>query len=178
MTDKSALRTEVRRRLDLLSAVERAERSRRICERLRALPVWQRSRRAAIYSALPDEPDLSTLMGESGPRLCFPKITGDALVFLDVRGAHDLEPSRWNLREPVYRPEAVVRLAEIDLLLVPGVAFTRDGHRMGRGRGYYDRLLASEGFCAETVGVCFREQLVEALPLESHDLPVNGVIAE
>lgn len=178
MIDKAALRTEVRRRLSLLSESDCADRSRRICERLRALPAWKRARRVALYAALPDEPDLSALMESDSPRLCFPKITGETLVFLDVRGHHDLEASRWNLREPIYRAEAIVPIAGIDLLLVPGVAFTADGHRMGRGRGYYDRLLGSDGFCAETVGICFREQLVPSLPMESHDLPVSAVIAE
>ena len=67
--------------------------------------------------------------------------------------------------------------SDIDFMVVPGVAFTADGRRMGRGKGFYDRYLSQEGFRATTVGVCFREQIVDDLPSEPHDRSTNYVIA-
>ena len=66
--------------------------------------------------------------------------------------------------------------AEIDLMVVPGVAFTPCGGRLGRGRGYYDRYLAQADFRARTIGVGYRHQLMDALPMESHDAVLNQVI--
>ena len=65
----------------------------------------------------------------------------------------------------------------IDLIVVPGTAFTRAGARMGRGRGYYDRYLSRPGFHARTVGVCYTHQLLDTLPVEPHDVPLDRVIA-
>lgn len=177
MTEKATLRATIRERLRALHEEERRERSLAICQQITTLPCWSEIGCVAAFSALPDEPDLSPLLDRCAPRrLAFPRIEGEHLVFLEVASRSDLSLSRWNLLEPVYREEAVIPVGEIDLLLVPGVAFTRDGHRMGRGRGYYDRLMAHPEFRAKTVGVCFREQVVPELPLEPHDLSVTSLI--
>jgi 5-formyltetrahydrofolate cyclo-ligase len=66
----------------------------------------------------------------------------------------------------------------IDLVIVPGVAFTAEGERLGRGRGHYDRFLASQATHAATIGLCFANRLLPALPTELHDRRVDQVIAE
>jgi 5-formyltetrahydrofolate cyclo-ligase len=85
--------------------------------------------------------------------------------------------SRWNLREPDLRTAMVVDPRAIDLILVPGVAFTHEGFRVGRGGGYYDRFLAEPQLHARRLGVCFARQLVPSVPLEAHDQRVDRVIA-
>ena len=67
---------------------------------------------------------------------------------------------------------------EIDLVVVPGVAFTAGGVRLGRGKGYYDRYLSQAEFRGVTVGVCYAHQLVGELPSEPHDVAVDCVVAE
>ena len=67
---------------------------------------------------------------------------------------------------------------EIDIILLPGVAFSRDGGRLGRGAGYYDRLLGHKGWRAKKTGICFDCQLVSELPVESHDHPVDCIVTE
>jgi len=110
--------------------------------------------------------------------VCYPRVDGDDLVFIWVPDREALlESERWNLLEPPHLDERVMPVENIDLLFVPGVAFTADGHRMGRGRGYYDRFLARPDFRATTCGVCFAEQIVPHLPMEDHDLPVNRVFS-
>ena len=69
-----------------------------------------------------------------------------------------------------------VRPEEIDAIVVPGVAFTADGVRMGRGKGFYDRYLSQKGFAALKIGVCYREQLVDDIPAEPHDVAMDVVI--
>lgn len=68
-----------------------------------------------------------------------------------------------------------VSLPELDLMIVPGLAFTEDGARLGRGAGFYDQIL--EDFDGTSIGVCFKEQLLEELPVEEHDVPVDLVWA-
>ena len=70
----------------------------------------------------------------------------------------------------------VVLPDEIDAIVVPGVAFTVKGVRMGRGKGFYDRYLAQSGFAALKIGVCYREQLVPDIPAEPHDVAMDAVI--
>ena len=67
--------------------------------------------------------------------------------------------------------------SEIDVMIVPGVAFGRDGARLGRGKGFYDRYLARKGFRAESVGVCLDFQLFDTLPMEPHDRVMDCVIS-
>jgi 5-formyltetrahydrofolate cyclo-ligase len=94
-----------------------------------------------------------------------------------VKEISELKPSRWNLREPDALPENVAPLEAVDLLLVPGVAFTRDGRRLGRGGGFYDRLLAEPALRAVKIGICFAPQLVTELPVDPHDRAVDFVVA-
>ena len=66
--------------------------------------------------------------------------------------------------------------AEIDVIIVPGVAFTHSGKRCGRGKGYYDKYLSAEGFRATKIGVCFTEQIAEDIATEPHDIIMDYVI--
>ena len=89
-----------------------------------------------------------------------------------------MKVGQWGFREPVFDPAHVIPPDEFDLVLVPGAAFTADGQRLGRGGGFYDKLLATPGFRAFKIGICFDYQLVPAVPLESHDQRVDRVATE
>jgi 5-formyltetrahydrofolate cyclo-ligase len=68
--------------------------------------------------------------------------------------------------------------ATLDVVVVPGLAFTPDGHRLGQGGGHYDRFLTRVRPGCLTIGVCFREQLVAELPVEAHDVPLTAVVTD
>lgn len=173
MTTKPELRTLIRARLATIPPGERSRRSRLLCKSVAASREWRDARCIGLFSPLPSEPDINILWQALPPRTaCYPRVEGDELCFHHVPDLASLRPSRWGLLEPLPETSTLVPPAALDLIIVPGIAFTHDGHRMGRGRGYYDRFLAQ---CPEAVliGVCFSEQLVPALPLESHDVPVQ-----
>lgn len=86
-----------------------------------------------------------------------------------------LDTDRYGLRVPT-SPWSLVDLADLDAILVPGVAFTTDGHRLGRGGGYYDRLLAEAPRTIPRIGICHRVQVVDSIPLQPHDLPVHDLV--
>lgn len=169
----------MRQRLQKLGP-EREEKSRAICAAISAHPGFGAGRRIAIFSPLPSEPDLNALW-EHGPRqFSYPRVTQERIEFVAVTTIDDLAPSSWNpwVREPASTPETTVAPAEIDLILVPGLAFTRDGLRLGRGGGFYDRFLALLPASTIKLGVCFDTQIVETLPAEPHDHPLDMVVTE
>jgi len=175
---KASLRTHVRKVLAALAPVARAAASAEICRRIAALPEWAAARTVALYAAQLSEPDLAALLLSPGKTFCFPRISGDGLEFHRCHSIGLLLPGPWKLLEPDPRDCALVPALEIDLLCVPGLAFTRAGGRLGRGGGYYDRFLGRVHPRAVALGICFHAQLVPAMPLEIHDREMSCVITE
>lgn len=130
-------------------------------------------RTVAIFSALPGEVDLTPLRRHH-PQLSwvYPKVHGHHLTF---HPGDQLHPGAHGILEPAAgSPE--VPLHQIDVFLCPGLAFDKSGHRLGRGRGFYDRLLAQARPDALKVGVCFPFQIVPDTFPEPHDVIMDAVI--
>lgn len=160
-----------------------AERGARAQSRLLALPGFAQARTVALYAALAGEVPTETLLARAlgaGKTVCFPVVParGRLLTFRSVQAASDLVPAgRLAIREPAASsPE--VALDSIDLFVVPGVGFTRDGHRLGRGGGYYDATLAAASPSSLRVGLAFGEQVLDALPVTPGDVAVDQVVTE
>ena len=142
-----------------------------------ALEKWLLSRPAlrtvAIYSALPGEVDLTAVrQGHAHLNWVYPKVIGHHLTF---HSGDQLHPGAHGILEPAAgSPE--VPLSEIDAFVCPGLAFARNGGRLGRGRGFYDRLLAQARPDALKVGVCFPFQVVPDTYPEAHDVKMDAVI--
>ena len=101
-----------------------------------------------------------------------PRIEGEEMNFYDI--SEGLEKGSFDIMEPT--SNTPIEPSEIDVMIVPGVAFTRQGARLGRGKGFYDKYLSHSGFRAYTIGVCFPCQIVESLPTEPHDKTLDKVI--
>ena len=130
-----------------------------------------------------DTAPLHRALLDAGARLWLPRIEGPGvLACYEVRDLHALCHGPHGLREPAPEGERLTRasLSSLDLVLTPGVAFGRDGARLGQGGGYYDRLLgdAAGGARPVCVGVGFASQLVDAgmIPMDPHDVPLDGVL--
>jgi 5-formyltetrahydrofolate cyclo-ligase len=176
---KTAARKQAREILRAMTPVDRAAASREICLRLISLPQWRTARLIALYSAMETEPDLRAAMetAGAGKRFCFPRINGDVLDFHICTSAADFTPGHWDLLEPGAHCERVPA-HEIDLIAIPGLAFTRAGGRLGRGGGFYDRFLLAAHPQAWKAGICFERQILPTLPREAHDHEVDIVITE
>lgn len=176
---KAELRREMRQRLRGLGE-ERAAKSRAICSAISMHPAFAAAQRVALYSPLPSEPDLNALWEHGARTFCYPRVAGEQMEFVEVAKIEDLVAAAWNpwVREPALEASQIVDPSQITLMLVPGLAFTRQGERLGRGGGYYDRFLAQLPRETTKLGVCFDVQLVAALPSESHDVRMNAVITE
>jgi 5-formyltetrahydrofolate cyclo-ligase len=172
-SDKSLLRKAIRDRLLGLSQGERRERSAQICEGLRKSFSGMNS--IALFAPQEFEPDLD-LLWELGllehHLVSYPRCEGRTLLFRTVSKLSDLCPGRLGIREPVGEASP----GRLDLIVVPGLAFTANGNRLGRGGGFYDRFLSTIPGPTVKVGVCFAFQLLLEIPVESHDIKVDAVV--
>lgn len=172
---KRTLRSRLRSWRRTWPAGARAAASQQICATVSQLDAWTAARVVLVYSALPEEVDLSALVAQAGDRtLAWPVVVGRGRA-LALREAVDLRPGPFGILEP--GPAAPpVAAADVDLVVVPGVAFDSAGRRLGQGGGYYDRTLA--GLRAARVGVCFHGQVVDTVPSDAHDLGMDWVVTE
>ena len=173
--DKKKLRNAVRARVALIAADEAHERSMAMCDELERRIDVSGAAVVALFSPLADEPQLWPLVERMAQRLSvvLPRVEGDVMNFY-CYDKDAMAKGAYGINEP--QRGLLVRPDEIDAIVVPGVAFTAKGMRMGRGKGFYDRYLAQSGFAALKIGVCYREQLVLDIPVEPHDVPMDAVI--
>ncbi len=169
---KSALRQEMRARLRARSGA-----SVDVSDALCTLPGWNRASIVAGYQPIRGE--ISVVAALDGARargaiVVLPRLENGLMIFRRWRG-EQLESSTLGIPEPPRDAEAI-SFADVDVALVPGVAFDRDGRRLGQGGGYYDRVLAERGGIA--IGVCWAFQVTEVVPVEGWDQDVDGVLTE
>jgi 5-formyltetrahydrofolate cyclo-ligase len=135
----------------------------------------------ALYAPAQNEADTADILAASfrtGKRVLYPAVCGDRMVFRQVEELASLERGTFGILEPC--PTGIDHHAdEADLIVVPGVAFDREGHRIGFGRGFYDRFLTHPGRTAHLVGLCHDFQLIEGnIPAEGHDIRMEIIVTD
>ena len=162
------------------------ERSGRVADRFTGTAAWTGADTVLCFLSMPHELRTGTLIArarKSGKRVAVPRIEGDDIRFLVMpEQARGLERDRWGIPVPDADWPALV-LARTDRVLVaaPGLAFDREGNRLGRGKGYYDRFLARarrEAPGLTVIGVCLSEQLVPEVPHGESDQRLDGIVTE
>ena len=178
---KQSLRREMKQRLLSIPEEEYEEKSRKIREILFKQPEWQNAKTVGI--TLSNFPEADTRMiiqrgWEEGKRIAVPKCVPEtkAMDFYQIQSFHDVEKGFFGLLEPLPEKTKWVSKEEIDLLIVPGLIFSKKGYRIGFGGGYYDRYLSD--FKGLTLALSFHEQIVENIPVEDHDLPVRKIVTD
>ncbi len=148
-----------------------------VVERLKANSRFSHARTLFIYSSLSDEVDTTTLLDSlalCGKTVVLPKVVDTENMELRLyTGRQDLEVGSYGIMEPTGK--LFTALHDIDVAVVPGMAFDRNGHRLGRGKGYYDRMLVQMPQ-AYKIGICFDFQLVDEVPSDCHDIIMDEVI--
>jgi 5-formyltetrahydrofolate cyclo-ligase len=184
---KADLRERVRTALRSMDSANRAEEAVAIRRSIRAWPTWVGARSVLGFLPLASEVDLRPLLAEAlqrGIRVSVPLVTADGIFqpcLLRSLDPRDLETDAMGIAVP--RQREMVPAEQIDVALVPGVAFDAFGRRLGRGGGFYDRYLPSLRREAATLGVCFGCQRVPEVPAVTHDARVEwlasgtGVVA-
>jgi 5-formyltetrahydrofolate cyclo-ligase len=176
---KAALRQEIRQVLAEMSLQKQASGSVQACALLREKPVWAQARAILFYAPLPGELDVWPLLEEAvkaGKVAALPRYVAATQTYTacQVRDlARHLEPGQFGIREPLQTcPE--IELNQLDLTLVPGVAFDFHGRRLGRGKGFYDQLLPAVR--GQTCGTAFDEQIVSEVPVEPRDVRLSCIL--
>ncbi|MDH4228627.1 MAG: 5-formyltetrahydrofolate cyclo-ligase [Nitrospirota bacterium] len=177
--EKDTLRRRIRSWRDGLSAAEVDILSEEVESRLVHVAAFQQARTLLVYAHIGSEVRTSALMARAlltGKRLVLPRVAGDRLLLFQVKNpVHDLAPAgRWGIPEPKDTC-APVEPDQVDMFLLPGLAFDPAGNRLGYGRGFFDRLLG--GCPGYKVALALDGQIVETVPVGPGDCPVDAVIS-
>lgn len=173
----------MRTRLATLTADQRAEWSTASCARLIRSVAFARASRVMLYMPMRSEVDVISVALEAfrlGKSVCVPRVDGSRKTMnaVEITSFDDesMDSDSLGVRAPKVGQE--IPHEEIDLVIVPGVAFDMHGFRLGRGGGYYDRYLARFSRNTATIGVCFDIQFVEEIPTEPTDIAVHAVVSD
>lgn len=174
--DKKEIRTKVRARKRAMTEEMIADASRELGEKFAASHLYKAAK--SIYFYLPYNQEVRTVpMIEAalaaGKRVAVPKCYGEEMKFLWIESMEGIEPGYCGIPEPVF--DEPVADDPTALVLMPGLAFDPQGHRIGYGGGFYDKFLEAEPN-HPTVALCYGFQMFDHLEVDSHDIPVDLVI--
>ena len=177
---KKQIRKEILEKLERRKAGELFKKSTAIKEKLFSLPEFKTATFILFYASKEKEVSTDEMIDGAfrmGKRVALPRCTSQQTIGpkeIRNRGT-DLEKGTYGIYEPK-ECQKDVRIKDIDLVVVPGLAFDRKNKRLGRGRGYYDRFLEKLARNKPSIGLAFDFQIIEDLPEDSHDIPVSKVI--
>ena len=179
--NKKALRASIKQKRRALSIEYRQQASRKMQAELTKLPCYQAAEYIMLYMAMQDEVQLDELIAmvlKDGKKTVIPLVTGAGLMeAVELSDMADLVPDKYGIKTVSEEKRRLIAPDKIDLIIVPGVAFDKAGHRLGMGGGFYDRFMlrASRAVRAALAYDC---QLLVAVPAEVHDLTVDYIITE
>lgn len=164
-----------------ISDSERKKLSESALRIVESMPQFASAKVVAIYSALPDELDTEQAIERWSEQLSkeivIPKVMDETTIEFFRHSNRELQKGAFGIAEPIISGDsAPIDPTAIDLIIIPGVAFTKGGDRLGRGKGFYDRYLANPALKAHKIGICYPHQIVEKMPCEPHDIKLDTII--
>jgi len=173
---KAALRKHIRQLKESYVPEDFKSHSGMIFSNLEQLPVFLNARNILIYHSLDDEVHTLDFVNKWADKknFYFPVVDGDNLLFRKYHASTNFRKANLNVYEP--DGDNITEYSDIDMVIVPGIAFDKKKNRLGRGKGYYDRFLAN--ISAVKIGVCFNFQLLDEIPADMNDISMDWVITE
>lgn len=174
MNKKSEIRKQIRLLKKQYNAEELKEMSRNAIQRIEAHPSFLSAKTVLLYSSLADEVDTKPLISKYAAKktILLPTVVGDDLELHVYHAESETKKGVFGIEES--KGPLFTNYAAIDLAVIPGMAFDKNGNRLGRGKGYYDRLLPKLN--GKKIGVCFSFQFLDSIPSEKHDIPMDEII--
>lgn len=174
---KKQLRSEVAQHKKQYSAQALTAFSLSALQSLQHLEDFKSAQTICLYHALPDEINTHQVIEKyyKSKNIILPVVVGDDLLLKPYKGIEHVTSGPFGIIEPAHYIEPISP-ETIELIIIPGVAFDRTGNRLGRGRGFYDRLLKT--IKAQRIGICFDFQLYESIPTEPFDVRMNKIITD
>lgn len=179
---KQSLREELTARRKAMTPDLIDGRGLKVQSRFLASPYYHKARTVALYAPIRGEvPTRDILIAalQDEKIVCYPlsHVHGRILSFRAIKSEAELEPGRLGVREPSNSSD-LIPVDQIDLFVVPGLGFTRDGKRLGRGGGYYDATLRAASARSRRIGLAFTDQIVPAMPSNGDDVDMDLVVTE
>lgn len=179
MPSKKELRALARQRKAAHSPAELRIMSEQVCRGVCCSLFWQQAHSVLLYHPLPDEVDVTALLHaavSAGKQVLLPVVTGpDSIEVRRWTPDTPMQTGAFGIEEPSGEDISREEYDSIDLAIVPGMGFDSEGHRLGRGKGYYDRLLTRMP-TAHLTGLCFPFQMLPEVPHEAHDINMENII--
>lgn len=160
----------------MLSTEQRLDEANAVFQYIEQSSVFNQSKNILLFASLPDEIPTHHVIERwvaLNKNVYLPRVNGDMLEVI-MYNPTKLKQGSFNILEP--QGDEIVDPTILDMIIVPGVAFDKAGNRLGRGKGFYDRLLSHTN--ATTIAVCFNCQLLDNIPTEPHDMPVNFIVTQ
>lgn len=177
---KSALRKLMQNELRSMDVEEVKAKSEAACLKILEHPAYKLSKLIFCYRAITHEADTEDIINKAisdGKRIAYPYVLGNSrMVALEPADSDAWETGVLGLKMPNPARSKLIAPEDLDLVIVPGLAFDVNGGRLGRGAGYYDRFLKKTG--AVRIGFCFSFQVVEQVPLEAHDALMQSLVTD
>lgn len=176
LVEKTRLRKQLLDARDALSLDFMNITSKQIQDNLRKVSFFRNAESIGAYYSIGSEVKTQDILQEilnSGKDLSLPKVVKKDLVFKKISSLTDLEPGNFSVMEP---KENCPITKKIDVIIVPAIALTSEGHRMGYGFGYYDRYLSSKK--SKTIALTYSKQIVRSIPYSDHDVRIDCIVTE
>lgn len=177
--EKRALRTDLRARRNAMSGAERGELAVKLGRQLKRLVTERGARRISCFLSTPTEPDVRPFLqwaSENQIEVLFPVTREDGLLDWTVGERGTELVGVYGMPEPAGELLGPMAVGSVDLMLIPAAAVDRSGYRLGWGRGFYDRTLGSMQHAPPVFAVLFDHEILESVPRDLHDQPVDGVV--
>lgn len=174
MESKQELRQRIRQLKKEHTPEQLARQSEAIMAKLETHPDFVAAHVVMLYSSLPDEVQTQAFIQKwrSQKRIVLPTVVGDDIIPVELDEGTQFAEGDFHIMEPQNHPYT----GSFDLIVVPGMAFDAAGHRLGRGRGYYDRFLCQHPQ-VKKIGLCFDFQKVPTVPTEPFDIVMDEVLS-
>ncbi len=180
--EKMRLRRDVLCKMRQLSVSERKTKSARIAEKVLQQDEVKQAQTILLYASFESEVEtfeLMKMLKSQQKRIILPVVQNSGLKLVELtKQPEEMKPGKWGIPEPQVSPDVVVSMAEINLVIVPGVAFDEELHRLGRGKGFYDMLLRGISADIRKFAIAFDCQIVKEIPTTSNDMRVDKLITE
>lgn len=178
MLEKKEIRSHIRAEKARFTSAQLGDMSARTLSLLETHPLFQQADTVLLYHSLPDEVSTHRLVAtcHRSKTVLLPAVIGEGRMHLRVyQGEEKMKEGAFHIAEPT--THIFTDYKKIDLAVVPGMAFDSEGHRLGRGKGYYDRLLSQPGFShVHKLGICFPFQLIPEIPTDEYDVAMDEVL--
>ncbi|XP_043931900.1 5-formyltetrahydrofolate cyclo-ligase [Protopterus annectens] len=189
-TAKQALREEIKKKVATLSEQNKARQSFLVTEKVIAHPSYQNAQRIAVFLSMQDEVQTEGIIKhafQSGKQCFIPRYMArshhmDMVKLASIEEIKSLPLTTWNIHQPAFEDTREEALASggLDLVLMPGLAFDKNGNRLGRGKGYYDvylqRCLQHPNGKPYTLALAFKEQICDSVPVGESDIQIDDVL--